>query len=138
MLKPVLFLLLIFATFSSSFAQQTQKNAISATVADTSVYTNVDEFPEFPGGFEGLMQFIKTNLRYPKRAQSKGITGRVILGFVIEKDGTLSRFKIYKGIGYGCDEEVIRVFKKSPVWKPGTTNGNIVRVQYAVPISFNL
>jgi len=113
-------------------------SAIKGSMSSDPVFSAVEQVPEFKGGINAFGKFLATNIRYPKDAREKNIQGRVIATFVVEKDGSLSDFKVLRGIGYGCDEEAIRVLKLSPEWKPGTQNGRVVRVQYSVPISFTL
>ncbi|WP_199118946.1 energy transducer TonB [Pedobacter sp. ASV28] len=96
----------------------------------------VDVYPEFPGGMNAWAKYIQRNLRYPSMAQDEGIQGKVFLSFVVEKDGSITDVKIIKGIGYGCDDEAIRVIKKSPRWKAGMQNNLPVRVRYQMPISY--
>ena len=98
----------------------------------------LQRYPEFPGGIEAFMKFLRKNLRYPAQAVDEGITGKVFVNFVIEKDGRLTDIKILRGIGYGCDEEAIRVLKKSPAWSPGFQNDRTVRVLYTIPLMFHL
>ena len=94
--------------------------------------------PEFPGGFKALQDFIETNLAYPQEAKDAGIEGRVFVGFVIEKDGSISSIKLLRGIGYDCDEAAMDVVRKMPRWKPATQRGKPVRVQYQLPFNFKL
>lgn len=96
----------------------------------------VDVFPEFPGGMNAWAKYIQRNLRYPNMAQEAAIQGKVFLSFVVEKDGSITDVKVIKGIGYGCDDEAIRVIKKSPRWKAGMQNNLPVRVRYNMPISY--
>jgi len=98
--------------------------------------TTVDVYPEFPGGMNAWAKYIQRNLRYPSMAQQEGIQGKVFLSFVVEKDGTITDVKVIRGIGYGCDDEAIRVIKKSPRWKAGMQNNLPVRVRYNMPISY--
>jgi protein TonB len=84
------------------------------------------------------MNFIKNNLRYPVLAQEMGISGVVIINFVIDKEGGISDIKISRGIGSGCDEEAIRVLKLMPKWTPGRQGGRTVRVAYNLPFRFVL
>ena len=105
---------------------------------DFSVYTVVESMPEFPGGMQKLLQFLAENIQYPKQARSAGISGRVFANFVIEPDGSVSNVRILRGLGYGCDEEVIRVIKKMPKWNPGVQRGKRVRVSYNLPVKFTL
>jgi len=102
------------------------------------VFTSVEQVPEFPGGLEAFITFISKNIKYPAEARKNGVQGRVIISFIVEKDGSLSDVHVARGIGYGADEEALRVIKSSPDWKPGIQNGHLVRVAYSVPISFSL
>lgn len=102
------------------------------------IYTSVEQVPEFPGGLNALGRFLGTNIRYPKADRDKGIQGRVILTFVVEADGSLSGFKILKGVSPDIDAEALRVMAKSPKWEPGVESSKKVRVQYSIPISFTL
>ncbi|WP_259069578.1 TonB family protein [Mucilaginibacter sp. X4EP1] len=94
--------------------------------------------PAFPGGIEALYKFLSKNLRYPSKARGNNTQGRVIVNFIVEKDGTLSDMKVIHGIGDGCDEEAVRIMKLSPPWTPAIQNGKPVRVSYTVPIGFQL
>lgn len=103
-----------------------------------SVYTVVKNMPEFPGGVSALMQYLASNIKYPEMAKKEGIQGRVFVNFIVERSGRISRVKILRGIGGGCDEEAVRVISAMPRWKPGLVNGKPVRVSYNVPIKFTL
>lgn len=107
---------------------------------DNNVYdgAGVERYPEFEGGMGAWTRFLQRNLRYPDQAQERGVQGKVYLSFVVEKDGSISSVTLIKGIGGGCDEEAIRVLKKSPRWKPGQQNQQSVRVRYTMPFSFQL
>jgi TonB family protein len=102
------------------------------------IFRSVEQVPEFPGGLNAFGKFLGTNIKYPGVARQKSIQGRVIIGFIVEEDGTLDNFKIQRGLGYGLDEEAIRVLALSPKWKPGIQNKIPVRVAYSVPINFTL
>jgi protein TonB len=102
------------------------------------IFTSVEQVPEFPGGLDKFGAYLGKAIRYPAVARENGTQGRVIVTFVVEKDGSLTDIKVTRGIGSGCDEEAVRVLKNSPKWKPGIQNGRPVRVQYSVPISFTL
>lgn len=101
-------------------------------------FISVEHMPEFPGGQEAFSRFLSRNLRYPLQAQEGNVHGRVIVSFIVETDGSLSNVQVVRGIGAGCDQEAVRVIKKAPAWHPGEQNGRKVRVQYTVPIVFNL
>lgn len=102
------------------------------------VYQIVEEMPKFPGGEDALMEYVSKNVVYPKEAQEKGISGRVFVSFIVEKDGSVNEVKVMRGIGGGCDEESVRVIKAMPKWKPGKMKGKPVRVSYMMPITFRL
>jgi protein TonB len=85
-----------------------------------------------------LDNYLQKNMKYPPVARENNITGRVIVSFVVEKNGDLSDVKVLRGIGGGCDEEAVRVLKASPAWKPSTQNGRSVRCTFTMPIFFQL
>jgi TonB family protein len=120
------------------------KNSKSAAViskeqlGDKSVFTAVEQVPAFPGGEAGFSKFISATIKYPKAAREANVQGRVIASFIVEKDGSLTDIKVIRGIGYGADEETVRMLRTSPNWKPGMQNGKPVRVAYSVPINFAL
>ena len=105
---------------------------------DDAVFVVVEKSPEFPGGDDSLYAFIGRNIKYPEAAKKNKIEGRVFVTFVIEKDGQVSSAKILRDIGGGCGEEALRVVNSMPKWKPGTQRGNPVRVQFNLPIMFQL
>jgi len=114
-------------------------NGAEGTAPDNTIYEGgVEVYPEFEGGMKGWEKFLRRNLRYPEMAQETGIQGKVFVSFVIEKDGSVTDVKVVRGIGGGCDEEAMRVIKKSPKWKPGRQNSQSVRVRYNMPLSFNI
>lgn len=98
----------------------------------------VPEMPEFPGGDAERVRFMKENLSYPEDAKTIGVTGTVYVGFVVEKDGSITQVTVLRGIGSGCDEEAVRVVQMMPKWKPGRQQGHEVRVQFTLPIKFVL
>ncbi|WP_214225290.1 energy transducer TonB [Pedobacter sp. B4-66] len=100
--------------------------------------TDIQSYPEFEGGMKAWAKFIQRNLRYPNAAQEVDAQGKVYISFVVEKDGSVSNVSVLRGIGYGCDEEAVRVISKSPKWKPGKQNDQNVRVRYNMPLSFTI
>lgn len=106
--------------------------------SDETVYSLAEKQPVYPGGMLALFNFLDGELIYPEEALTKKIEGRVFLEYIVEKDGSLSGFKVLKGIGAGCNEEAIRVFQNCPKWKPGMNDGKIVRVKMAMPIHFKI
>ena len=102
------------------------------------IFTIVEDQPTYPGGIQAFYKYVATNLRYPAQARRMGIAGKVFVQFVVEKDGRLTDVQILKGIGAGCDEEALRVIKKSKAWKPGRQRGRPVKVRMIIPINFRL
>jgi len=100
--------------------------------------TFVEQMPEFPGGTDAMMKYLYSNIRYPSIASEMGITGKVVLQFVVDKHGKIGAVKVLRSIGGGCDEEAIRVIKTMPGWKPGRQNGKEVPVWFTLPVSFQL
>lgn len=106
--------------------------------SNDSIFQIVEVMPEFPGGVDKMVDYLSNNIKYPEEAKEKGISGRVFINFVIEKDGSVNEAKVMRGIGGGCDEEALRVVKAMPKWKPGMMKGKPVRVSYMLPINFKL
>jgi protein TonB len=102
------------------------------------IFTSVEQVPEFPGGIAKFFEYIGKNIRYPDEARRKNIQGKVFIGFVVEKDGSLSDIKILRSASPDLDAEAIRLLKNCPHWKPGVQNGRPVRVAYAMPIVFQI
>jgi protein TonB len=101
-------------------------------------YTFVEQMPEFQGGEEELMKFLKNNIAYPQMAKESGIQGTVYVTFVVTSGGKVISAQVLRGIGGGCDEEALRVVKMMPEWKSGKQNGQAVPVQFNLPIKFIL
>ena len=105
---------------------------------ESDVYQIVEQMPEFPGGEAELYHYISKNIRYPQEAKEKGIQGRVFIGFIVEKDGSISNVRNLRGVDSELDAEAIRVIQSLPKWKPGKHKGEFVRVSYQIPIVFKL
>jgi protein TonB len=116
----------------------TNAMAQSKKTSNDKVFEKVEDMPEFPGGEQAMMDFVAKNVQYPKEAMEKEISGRVLVGFIVEKDGSVNEVKIVRGIGGGCDEEAVRVVKAMPKWKPGKQDGKTVRVSYTMPFFFKM
>ena len=104
----------------------------------TKVFDVVEEMPSFPGGNGALMSYLSSNTQYPVVAQENGVQGRVIVSFVVERDGSISDVKVARSVDPSLDREAQRVVKSMPRWKPGKQNGSAVRVKYTVPVVFRL
>lgn len=105
---------------------------------ETQIFTVVENDPEFPGGMDALYKYLAQNIKYPQLARDNGITGKVYVTFVVEKDGSIANPKVLRDIGGGCGQEAIRVVKSMPKWTPGKQRGKAVRVQFNLPVNFSL
>ncbi|MCR5013366.1 MAG: M56 family metallopeptidase [Bacteroidales bacterium] len=103
-----------------------------------SVYQIVEVMPEYPGGMDQLAKYLSENIKYPDEAKEKGISGRVFISYVIEKDGSVSNIKVMRSVSPLLDNEAVRVVKAMPKWKPGKQKGKAVRVNYILPVNFKL
>jgi len=101
-------------------------------------YIMVEEMPEFPGGVIALRKWIKSNVKYPESARREKITGRVYIGFVINREGQVEDCKVLRSIDPALDREALNVIKSMPRWKPGKQKGESVKVSYTFPINFYL
>ncbi len=104
----------------------------------TKVFDVVEEMPSFPGGQGALMLYLASNIKYPVVAQENGVQGRVIVSFVVERDGSISDVRVARSVDPSLDREAQRVVKSMPRWNPGKQNGSAVRVKYTVPVVFRL
>ena len=102
------------------------------------IFVAVEQQAEFPGGMAALMKWLSNNIRYPEAAQQNDIQGRVIVKFVVEKDGSIGTATILKGVDKDLDREALRVVKKMPKWQPGKNNGQAVRSYFNLPVTFKL
>lgn len=114
------------------------KAAVVEAESEIMGFNVVEIQPQFPGGMDELARFIGKNLRYPSNAAKMGIQGKVYISFVVQTDGSISDVMAQKGIGFGCDEEALRVIRAMPTWKPGSQSGRRVRVKFNMPIAFTL
>ncbi|TKC07624.1 M56 family metallopeptidase [Pedobacter frigoris] len=101
-------------------------------------FTTLEKNPSYPGGIEKFYQYVQRTVKYPQEAQNNKVQGKVLLSFIVEKDGSLTNIKVDRKLGWGTDEEAMRVIKNSIKWIPGVAGGKIVRVKYNIPISFTL
>ncbi len=131
--------------FSAEVTDDTKNIEITPVVveeeedeAETQIFTVVENDPEFPGGMEALYKYLAQNIKYPQLARDNGITGKVYVTFVVERDGSIANPKVLRDIGGGCGQEAIRVVKSMPKWTPGKQRGKAVRVQFNLPVNFSL
>jgi Ca-activated chloride channel homolog len=106
------------------------------TDGEAEVFAIVESMPEFPGGEQALLNYLKTNLKYPAEAINNNISGKVIVQFTVNTDGSLSDIRVIRSLGFGCDEEVIRLIKAMPSWMPGKQRGKAVKTTMILPVNF--
>lgn len=107
-------------------------------VEETKIFTVVEQMPMYPGGDAALMGYLRDNIHYPTVAAENGVQGRVVVGFVVERDGSITDVKVLRSVDPSLDREAMRVVKSMPRWTPGKQNGSAVRVKYQVPVTFRL
>lgn len=105
---------------------------------DTAILKTVEQLPEFPGGIVQFMKWLTRNLRYPQQAQQQNIQGKVVVSFIVNKDGSIAAPTIVHSVNPLLDQEAMRVIKMMPRWKAGMENGKPCRTMYAIPINFVL
>lgn len=135
-MKRVLFILALLFTYVMVNAQS--NTGSKEKTSNEKIYDVVEMPPSFPGGQAALLAWIASHVNYPQKAMESRIEGRVIVGFVIECDGSVSQAKILHGVDPLLDDEAIRVVMGMPKWTPGRQNGKNVRVKYNVPVNFRL
>lgn len=105
---------------------------------ENKVFDVVEQMPSFPGGPSALMQYLSSNIKYPVVAQENGVQGRVVVSFVVERDGSITDVQVARSVDPSLDREAQRVVRSMPRWIPGKQNGQAVRVKYNVPVAFRL
>lgn len=128
------------ATTSSSNGTgfRLEQTGSADTGADNNIYDNVDVQPEFPGGSQALNAYLGNNVKYPSAAVERGAQGKVVVSFVVERDGSISQARVVRAVDQDLEREALRVILAMPRWKPGSMGGKNVRVRYTVPIAFRL
>lgn len=124
---------------SSEQSATTEKNDTTAKDKSVSGEVNVSkvQMPTFPGGQKAMMQYLAENVKYPASAREKKLTGRVIVQFVVEKDGSITETKVMKSVAPELDAEALRIVNSMPKWTPGMQDGKIVRVKFFIPVIFS-
>lgn len=107
-------------------------------VAEETIFVFVEENPAYPGGETALYEYLYKNIKYPDLARENNITGTVVVKFVVEKDGSITKASILREIGGGCGKEALRVVNSMPKWKPGKQSGRAVRTEFTLPVQFEL
>ncbi len=134
----------LLAMNSTAMRANVQKKVVKTTKttkkadASNKVYEVVEQMPTFPGGDAALMKYLAENIKYPVSAQKAKEQGRVVVQFIVEKDGAVTGVKTVRSVAPALDAEAVRVIKAMPKWTPGKQDGQLVRVRYNVPVSFKL
>ena len=139
-MKKILFIaLLSFGFMANAMAQHFDEGeeVIEQSESDK-VFDVVDKMPSFPGGQGAMYDFMEKNIKYPKVAEDNGIQGRVILTFIVKKDGSLSDVRVAKSVDPALDKEAVRLVESMPKWNPGIEKGQYVNVKFTVPVTFRL
>ena len=141
-IRLVIATLLLFVGITMSYAQtkaQPVKEATTSSQDDPEkVYEAVDESPSFPGGLDALMKYLASNIQYPREAVKSKIQGKVILQFVVERDGSIGDLSVRQGVDPRLDAEAMRVVRSMPTWTPGKKDGKVVRCRFILPVVFRL
>ena len=124
-----LFLIMLLAFVSVNAYSQSDD-------ADNDVYNMVDQSAKFQDGYNSIIKFVQENIKFPAEAQENNVHGKLMVSVVVEKDGSLSDIKIKKGLGYGLDEEIVRIIKMMPKWQPAQHKGKTVRQSQTIVIPF--
>ena len=124
-----LFLIMLLAFVSVNAYSQSDD-------ADNDVYNMVDQSAKFQDGYNSIIKFVQENIKFPAEAKENNVHGKLMLSVVVEKDGSLSDIKIKKGLGYGLDEEIVRIIKMMPKWQPAQHKGKAVRQSQTIVIPF--
>ena len=132
-------LVLLVVVFAPAGANAQNKKVNKAqthkdTTTDDKVYDVCEQMPIFEGGDAALLKYLRENLKYPDNTKDRGVQGRLVIGFIVEKDGSLTDVKVLRPVDIDLDAEVLRLVKGMPKWIPGRHNGQRVRVRYLLPI----
>jgi len=115
-----------------------EMKTITEGAGEESIFIGVEVSPTFPGGIKAFLDYVANNYRYPSAAKEQGVKGKIILSFIVEKDGSLTDIQVLRDLGLGTGEEAIRLLSESPKWKPGIQNGRPVRVRYQLPMALQI
>ena len=139
-ISALVLLVIVFAPARAN--AQDKKEKTTQTHKDTTtgdkVYEVCEQMPIFEGGDAALLKYLTDSVKYPELAKKHGVQGRVVIGFIVEKDGSLTDVKVLRHVDIALDAEALRVVKGMPKWIPGCQDEQLVRVRYNVPVSFRL
>lgn len=113
-------------------------NTTPDSTDNSPIFTVVEQQPVFSGGMGAYQRYLRKNLQYPAAARAAGVSGRVFINFVVRSDGRVTDVQVLKGLGFGCDEEAVRLMSAMPNWQPGRQSGRAVNVKFNIPVAFGL
>lgn len=137
-MKRIVLFSLLFALGMTYAAAQKKEIVKSQKDSTCVIICDYEQMPSFPGGTQALMDYLKENTCWPVSAETSCIQGRVVVSFVVEKDGSIGEPKVVKSLDPAFDAEALRVVSMMPKWRPGKFNGKATRVRYCIPIRFKL
>ena len=139
-ISALVLLVIVFAPAGANAQNKKVKKAQTHkdNTTDDKVYEVCEQMPIFEGGDAALLEYLRENLKYPDKTKDRGVQGRLVIGFIVEKDGSLTDVKVLRHVDIALDAEALRVVKGMPKWIPGRQNEQRVRVRYNVPVSFRL
>ena len=135
-ISALVLLVIVFAPAGANAQNKKVKKAQTHkdTATDDKVYDVCEQMPIFEGGDAALLKYLRENLKYPDKTKDRGVQGRLVIGFIVEKDGSLTDVKVLRPVDIDLDAEVLRLVKGMPKWIPGRHNGQRVRVRHLLPI----
>ena len=135
-ISALVLLVIVFAPAGANAQNKKVKKAQTHkdTTPDDKVYDVCEQMPTYEGGDAALLKYLGENWKLPDEYKERGIQGRMVVGFIVEKDGSLTNVKVLRAVDIAIDAEVLRVVKGMPKWIPGRHNGQRVRVRYLLPI----
>ena len=138
--SALILLVIVIAPASANAQDKREKTTQTRkdTATDDKVYEVCEQMPIFEGGDAALLKYLTDSVKYPELAKKHGVQGRVVIGFIVEKDGSLTDVKVLRHVDIALDAEALRVVKGMPKWIPGCQDEQLVRVRYNVPVSFRL
>ncbi len=137
MVLPITFSLTKQPTIINNTNFENITEVLEFSISDSSMFS-AETMPKFIGGQSALFSYIKTNINYPEKSKQAGIEGKVLVAFVIQKDGSVTNVNLIKGIGDKCDQEALKIINGMPKWIPGSTEGKPLDVKIILPITFKL
>ena len=134
--SALMLLVVVFAPARANAQDKREKTTQTRkdTATDDKVYEVCEQMPIFEGGDAALLKYLRENLKYPDKTKDRGVQGRLVIGFIVEKDGSLTDVKVLRPVDIDLDAEVLRLVKGMPKWIPGRHNGQRVRVRHLLPI----